>query len=94
MPRGKVRGGYDIEDVWAFRLPESDHWTSLEAHGAFWREWMHGGIERFGRHPHRNALLGRAGAPAEQAHSEVREIPHEHTRDLGKEAVEPGAAQG
>ncbi|MEM9318113.1 MAG: DUF924 family protein [Pseudomonadota bacterium] len=33
-------------------------------------------IERFGRHPHRNAIFGRLSSPAEEAYIETGEFPH------------------
>ncbi len=35
-------------------------------------------IDTFGRHPHRNAALGRASTPAEQQYLEAGVFPHEH----------------
>ncbi len=34
-------------------------------------------IDRFGRHPHRNAVLGRASTPDEQAYVAAGEFPHQ-----------------
>lgn len=33
-------------------------------------------IERFGRHPHRNPILGRISTPAEQAYIDTGDFPH------------------
>jgi uncharacterized protein (DUF924 family) len=41
-------------------------------------------IARFGRHPHRNAILGRESTPAEQEYLDKGEFPHEtDLRKLG-----------
>ncbi|MBA2237791.1 MAG: DUF924 family protein [Lysobacter sp.] len=52
-----------------------DQARSLELSGSLpgadadrWARHHHGIIERFGRFPHRNAVLGRASTPAEQAY--------------------------
>jgi uncharacterized protein (DUF924 family) len=39
-------------------------------------------IARFGRHPHRNRILGRASTPEELAYLEVGEFPHQREVDL------------
>ncbi len=36
-------------------------------------------IARFGRHPHRNAILGRISTPAEEAYIAEGQFPHERT---------------
>lgn len=40
-------------------------------------------IERFGRHPHRNAILGRISSPAEDAYIAEGDFPHVRKIDTG-----------
>ena len=40
-------------------------------------------IERFGRHPHRNAVLGRASTPEESEYVETGEFPHNRAQREG-----------
>jgi uncharacterized protein (DUF924 family) len=40
-------------------------------------------IDRFGRHPHRNEIVGRATSPEEQAYLSDGHFPHEHPIDTG-----------
>ncbi|NNL74234.1 MAG: DUF924 family protein, partial [Silicimonas sp.] len=37
---------------------------------------VRGIIERFGRHPHRNPILGRISTPDEQAYIDTGDFPH------------------
>ena len=40
-------------------------------------------IERFGRHPHRNAVLGRPSTPDEQAYIDAGDFPHQRKIETG-----------
>lgn len=40
-------------------------------------------VDCFGRHPHRNAVLGRATTPEERAYLSVGQFPHNHPIDAG-----------
>jgi uncharacterized protein (DUF924 family) len=45
-------------------------------------------IAKFGRHPHRNAVLGRVSTPAEEAYLAAGEFPHERKFPPTKEELE------
>lgn len=40
-------------------------------------------IRRFGRHPHRNAILGRVSTPEEEAYNAAGDFPHERPPEIG-----------
>lgn len=76
----------NIATLW---FPEGDA-TDLEEHIRLWNWRMRGGahaavIARFGRHPHRNAVLGRASVPQERDYIALGQFPH-----IGRIEMPPG----
>jgi uncharacterized protein (DUF924 family) len=51
-------------------------------------------IGRFGRHPHRNAVLGRISTPEEAAYIATGEFPHARKLPSKAEEVEAGGGEG
>jgi uncharacterized protein (DUF924 family) len=49
-------------------------------------ERVRGIIERFGRHPHRNAVLGRISTPDEEAYIAAGDFPHVRKMQAGAQA--------
>ena len=45
-------------------------------------------VAKFGRHPHRNAVLGRVSTLAEEAYIAAGEFPHERKIPSTKEGME------
>ena len=44
---------------------------------------VHANIERFGRHPHRNEVLGRPSTPDEQTYIDTGDFPHQRKIETG-----------
>ena len=57
--------------------PISDMGDVLKAQ----HERVHGIIQRFGRHPHRNKILGRPSTPEEERYVETGDFPHLKRQD-------------
>jgi uncharacterized protein (DUF924 family) len=54
----------------------------------------HDVVAKFGRHPHRNAVLGRVSTLAEEAYIAAGEFPHERKIPPTKEGIEQMLAKG
>lgn len=57
-----------------------EHLRGFYQHGVVHNETVRDIVARHGRHPHRNAILGRPSTPQEEAYIAAGEFPHESER--------------